>query len=64
MPGENQAPQKKTSLMGRPKGIQNATLDKYTYAKYIYEVKKITINAACKKAGLSKSSYCRVRITR
>ena len=54
-------PRKKTSLMGRPKGVQKATLNKYVYAEYLYEFKKITIDAACEKAVLSKSSYYRIR---
>ncbi|GMN06299.1 hypothetical protein MTsPCn5_16880 [Croceitalea sp. MTPC5] len=53
-------PKQRTLLMGRPSGIQNATLDKYEYANFLYEVKKETIETACQKAQLSKSSYYRI----
>lgn len=54
-------PKKRTSLMGRPKGIQKTTLHKYEYANYLFNVKLETIEIACLKANLSKSSYYRIQ---
>lgn len=46
--------------LGRPKGIQKETQDKYQYALHLYENKKLSIDKACKQAGISKTTFYRV----
>lgn len=46
--------------LGRPKGIKKETLEKYQYAKHLYENKNTPIEKACKLAGIGKTSFYRV----
>lgn len=36
------------------------TLEKYQYANHLYINKKISIDKACKQAGISKTTFYRV----
>ena len=36
------------------------TLEKYQYANHLYTNKKISIDKACKQAGISKTTFYRV----
>lgn len=47
-------------LLGRPKGHKKSTIDKYTYANHLYINQKITIDEACKKANISKTTFYRI----
>lgn len=46
--------------VGRKKGINSETLDRYKYAKHLFEEKKYPIRKACKTASISKASYYRI----
>lgn len=46
--------------LGRPKGISKETLEKYQFAKHLYDNKKLSIDKACKQAGISKTTFYRV----
>ena len=51
---------RRNETLGRPKGISKETLEKYQYAKYLYDNKKLSIDKACKQAGISKTTFYRV----
>ena len=51
---------KRNKLLGRPSGSKKETIEKYHFAKYLYDNKNIPIAMACKKANISKSSFYRV----
>lgn len=51
---------KRNKLLGRPKGTKKETLEKYQYARHLYENMKIPIRKACDQANISKSSFYRV----
>jgi len=51
---------KRKKLLGRPKGPKKETIEKYQYAKHLYDNQGIPIEQACKKAGLSKATFYRV----
>ncbi|NKI28183.1 recombinase family protein [Arenibacter sp. 6A1] len=51
---------KRGKLLGRPQGASEKTREKYQYAKHLYDNKDIPILEACKKAGISKSTFYRV----
>ncbi|NKI27886.1 recombinase family protein [Arenibacter sp. 6A1] len=51
---------KRNKLLGRPKGASEATKEKYQFAKHLYGNKDIPIMEACKRAGISKSTFYRV----
>jgi len=51
---------KRKKLLGRPRGIKKETLEKYQFAKHLYDSKNIPIDTACKKAGLSKTTFYRI----
>jgi DNA invertase Pin-like site-specific DNA recombinase len=46
--------------LGRPTGPQKETIEKYEYANHLYENKSLSIDKACEKAGLSKTSFYRI----
>ena len=46
--------------LGRPKGAKKDSLDKYNYAKHLYDNVDMPIDQACKKAGISKSTFYRI----
>lgn len=51
---------KRKKLLGRPKGPKKETLEKYQYAKHLYDNKNIAIDNACKQAGISKTTFYRI----
>lgn len=52
---------KRKKLLGRPKGTSNITKEKYHFAKHLYDNMNVPIRDACTKAGISKSSFYRVK---
>lgn len=51
---------RRNKLLGRPKGAGKKSLEKYQYAKHLYDNKNIPIDKACKQAGLSKTTFYRI----
>ncbi|MDT0691261.1 recombinase family protein [Salegentibacter sp. F188] len=51
---------KRKKLLGRPKGFKKDTIEKYQYAKHLYDNQNLPIEEACKRAGISKTSFYRV----
>lgn len=51
---------KRNKLLGRPKGSSPESVEKYQYAKHLYDNKNISIEKACKQAGISKATFYRV----
>jgi DNA invertase Pin-like site-specific DNA recombinase len=51
---------KRKIVLGRPKGPKKGTVKKYRYAKNMFESKGYTIDEACERAGLSKTTYYRI----
>ena len=51
---------RRNKLLGRPKGSKKETIEKYHFAKYLYDRKNLPIKIACKRARISKSSFYRV----
>ena len=51
---------RRNKLLGRPKGATPLSVDKYQYAKHLYDNKNMPIDKACKQAGLSKATFYRI----
>lgn len=51
---------RRKKLLGRPKGASLKSLEKYQFAKHLYDNKNIAIDKACKQAGLSKATFYRI----
>ncbi|HLV62420.1 recombinase family protein [Galbibacter sp.] len=51
---------KRKKLLGRPKGFKKETVEKYQYAKHLYDNQNLPIEEACKRAGMSKTTFYRV----
>lgn len=51
---------RRKKLLGRPKGASKESLEKYQFAKHLFDNKNISIEKACKKAGLSKATFYRI----
>lgn len=51
---------RRKKLLGRPKGAGKLSLEKYQFAKHLYDNKSISIEKACKQAGLSKATFYRI----
>lgn len=51
---------RRKKLLGRPKGASQDNIEKYQYAKHLYDNKNISIDKACKQAGLSKATFYRI----
>lgn len=51
---------RRNKLLGRPSGSKKETIEKYHFAKYLYDNKNLPIILACKRAKISKSSFYRV----
>lgn len=51
---------RRKKLLGRPKGASQDSVEKYQYAKHLYDNKNIPIDKACKQAGLSKATFYRI----
>ena len=55
---------RRNKLLGRPKGASKESLEKYQYAKHLYDYKNIPIDKACKQAGISKTTFYRIEQTK
>ncbi len=51
---------RRKKLLGRPKGASKESLEKYQFAKHLYDNKNIPIDKACKQAGISKTTFYRI----
>ncbi|AZB09303.1 recombinase family protein [Chryseobacterium sp. G0162] len=51
---------KRKKLLGRPKGSSQKSIEKYQYAKHLYDNKNIPINKACQQAAISKATFYRI----
>ncbi|MYY44361.1 MULTISPECIES: recombinase family protein [Weeksellaceae] len=51
---------KRKKLLGRPKGPSQGSIEKYQFAKHLYDNKNIPIDKACKQAGISKATFYRI----
>ncbi|KFF22354.1 recombinase family protein [Chryseobacterium sp. JM1] len=51
---------KRKKLLGRPKGSSQASIEKYQFAKHLYDNKNTSIDKACKQAGISKATFYRI----
>ncbi len=51
---------RRNKLLGRRKGAKKETIEKYQYAKHLYESQHMPIEKACQKAGISKTSFYRI----
>jgi len=51
---------KRKKLLGRPIGPKKETIEKYEHAKHLYNDKNISIEKACKRVGIGKTSFYRV----
>ena len=51
---------KRNKLLGRPTGSKKETIEKYHFAKYLYDKQDLPIKIACNRSGISKSSFYRV----
>lgn len=51
---------RRNKLLGRPKGSSQESIEKYQFAKHLYDNKNISIEKACKKAGIGKATFYRI----
>ncbi|MDV3674252.1 DNA-invertase [Elizabethkingia anophelis] len=51
---------KRKKLLGRPIGASKESLEKYQYARHLYDNKNMSIDKACKQAGISKTTFYRI----
>ena len=51
---------KRKKLLGRPAGSKKETIEKYHYAKHLYDNQNLPISTACKRAGIGKTTFYRV----
>lgn len=51
---------RRNKLLGRPKGSSKESIEKYQFAKHLYDNKSIPIEKACKQAGISKATFYRI----
>ncbi len=51
---------KRKKLLGRPKGSSQESIEKYHFAKHLYDNKNIPIDKACKQAGISEATFYRI----
>lgn len=51
---------KRRKYLGRPKESSKETLEKYGYAKHLYDNRNLSINLACKQAGIGKTSFYKI----
>lgn len=51
---------KRKKLLGRPSGSKKETIEKYHYAKHLYDNQNVPISIACKRAGIGKTTFYRV----
>ncbi|WP_394666416.1 recombinase family protein [uncultured Chryseobacterium sp.] len=55
---------RRKKLLGRPQGSSQASIEKYQFAKHLYENKNIPVDKACKQAGISKATFYRIDKTK
>lgn len=55
---------RRNKLLGRPRGFKKETLDKYSYANHLYNNQNLSIDKACERAGISKTTFYRVDKTK
>lgn len=51
---------RRNKLLGRPKGASKESVERYQYAKHLYDNKGISIEKACKQAEISKATFYRI----
>ena len=51
---------RRKKLLGRPKGASKDSIEKYQFAKHLYDNKSISIEKACKQAAISKATFYRI----
>lgn len=51
---------RRKKLLGRPKGSSQQSIEKYQFAKHLYDNKNTSIDKACKQAGISKATFYRI----
>lgn len=51
---------RRKKLLGRPKGSSQKSIEKYQFAKHLYDNKNTSIDKACKQAGISKATFYRI----
>jgi len=47
-------------MLGRPSGSKKETIEKYHYAKHLYDNQNVPISLAFKRAGIGKTTFYRV----
>jgi DNA invertase Pin-like site-specific DNA recombinase len=52
--------QRRNKLLGRPKGVTARTKEKYEFALHLYATKNISVEKACKQAGIGRASFYRI----
>lgn len=50
----------RNKLLGRPKGAKGETIEKYHFAKHVYGNQKLSLDLACKRAKIGKTSFYRI----
>lgn len=53
----------RNKLLGRPSGSKKETIEKYHYAKHLYDNQNVPISLACQRAGIGKTTFYRVAAT-
>ncbi len=51
---------RRNKLLGRPRGPKQGTIERYHYARHLYEDRGVSIDKACRRAGIGKTSFYRV----
>jgi len=51
---------KRNKLLGRPAGSKPETVEKYHFAKHLYDNQKLSIDLACRRANIGKTSFYRI----
>lgn len=51
---------KRKKLLGRPPGPKKETVEKYQYAKHLYDNQNTPIHIACQRAGIGKTTFYRI----
>lgn len=54
------AARRRNKFLGRPVGPSENSLEKYELVKHFYENKGFSVDLACKKAGISKTTFYRI----
>lgn len=51
---------RRNKFLGRPKGASKESLEKYQYARHLYDNKNVPIDKACAQAKISKTTFYRI----